>query len=67
MIALGGMSIMEKKESYISEKAHDVMRNFKVEPYGKVQSYLDDATRKTIAEAQRLKEQRLNREAGAEK
>jgi len=55
--AIKGSSIMEKK-SYIREKAHEVMRNFKVKPYGEIQRCLDEATRKTFAEAQQLKGQR---------
>jgi hypothetical protein len=64
MIAMVKEVCIMGKESYIPEKAHEVMKNFKPVPYNKVQHTLDKATRKTLDEAQKLKEQRLSRQVG---
>lgn len=50
VITIKGVGIMERKESFIPEKAHEVMQNFKAAPYGEVAKRLEAASDKTIAQ-----------------
>lgn len=61
------VGIMERKQSYIPEKAHDVMRNFKLKPYGEVAKRLEVASDRTIAKyEQLLAEEKIVRQSGGD-
>lgn len=59
------VSLMSEKESYIPDKAHDVMENFKPAPFGEVSKRLGELSRKTLAEAQQwAKQEHQSKKAG---
>lgn len=50
-----GVNIMGNEKSYIPEKAHEVMKNFKVKPYSEVSKHLEAASDRTIAQYKKWK------------
>lgn len=56
------VSYVSEKKSYIPDKAHEVLKNFKPAPYGEVAARLDELSRRTLEEAQKWESQEHRRE-----